>query len=129
VRLRLCAQRRKTLVRVHQGSAGHRLKSAAAHNVLIPERNEKERGSAMHIILKRSFPWFPMVLAAGWIVMVGLAISDLAWFAAASASFGGRPTAASALKAVPAAGTAVKVPVGVAPCTAAAIAPAARIIR
>jgi len=41
----------------------------------------------MHIILKRSFPWFPMVLAAGWIVMVGLAISDLAWFAAASASF------------------------------------------
>src|SRR2546426_8443591 len=41
----------------------------------------------------------------------------------------GRPTAASAPKAVPAAGTAVKVPVGVAPCTAAATAPAARMIR
>ena len=81
----------------------------------------------MHIILKRSFPWFPVVLAAGWILMMSLAIRDLAWFAAASASFDGRSTVASARKAVPPA-RAVKMPIGVTPCAAAAIVPAARII-
>jgi len=82
----------------------------------------------MRIILKRSFPWFPVVLATGWILMMSLAVRDLAWFAAASSSFDGRSTVASAPKAVPAA-TTVKMPIGVTPCAAAAIAPAARIIR
>jgi hypothetical protein len=81
----------------------------------------------MHMILKRSFPWFPVVLAAGWILMMGLAIRELAWFAAASASFDGRSTVASAPKAVPPA-TAIKIPIAVTPCAAAGIAPAARII-
>ena len=82
----------------------------------------------MQIILKRGFPWFPVILATGWVSMMGLAIRDLAWFAAASESFNGRSTVASALKAVPPA-TAVKMPIGVTPCTAAAIAPTARMIR
>ena len=82
----------------------------------------------MQIIVKRRFPWFPVVLAAGWVLMMSLAVRDLAWFAAASASFDGRSTVASAPKAVPSP-TAVKMPMGVTPCAAAAIAPAARMIR
>jgi hypothetical protein len=80
----------------------------------------------MRIILRESFPWFPVVLAAGWILMMGLATRDLAWFAAASASLDGRSTVASAPKGV---SPMVKKPVGVTPCAAAAIAPAARMIR
>jgi hypothetical protein len=81
----------------------------------------------MRIILKRSFPWFPVVLAAGWILMMSLAVRDLAWFAAASASLDGRSTVASAPKAVSPAR--VRMPIGVTPCAAAAFAPAARIVR
>jgi len=69
----------------------------------------------MRIILKRNFPWFPVVLAAGWVLMMSLAIPELEWFAAASASFG--PPGASVAKAVSPASTAV------APCAAAALAP------
>jgi len=83
----------------------------------------------MQIRLKRGFPWFPVVLAAGWISMMALAIHDLAWFAASGASLDGhRSTVALAAKAVPSA-TAVSLPIGGRPCAAAAIAPAARIIR
>jgi len=75
----------------------------------------------MRIILKRNFPWFPVVLAAGWVLMMSLAIPELEWFAAASASFG--PPGASGAKAVSPASTAVKVPIRVAPCAAATLAP------
>jgi len=75
----------------------------------------------MRIVLKRSFPWFPVVLAAGWVLMMSLAIPELEWFAAASASF--RPPVTSVTKAVSPASTAVKVPIRVAPCAAAALAP------
>lgn len=74
----------------------------------------------MRIILKRGFPWFPVVLAAGWVLMMSLAIPELEWFAATSASFGRSVT--SVAKAVSPAATAVKVPIRVAPCAAAALA-------
>jgi len=35
----------------------------------------------MDIVLKRSFPWFPVVLAAGWMLMTILTVRDLAGFA------------------------------------------------
>jgi hypothetical protein len=57
-----------------------------------------------------------------------MAIRDLAWFAASGASLDGRSAAASAPAVVPSA-TAVKIPIGVMPCAAAAVAPAASIIR
>jgi hypothetical protein len=75
----------------------------------------------MRIILKRSFPWFPVVLAAGWVLMMSLAIPELEWFAATSASLGRSVT--SAAKAVSPATAAVKVPILAAPCRAAALAP------
>jgi len=75
----------------------------------------------MRLILKRRFPWFPVVLAAGWVLMMSLAIPELEWFAATSASFGRSVT--SVAKAVSPAATAVKVPIRVAPCAAAALAP------
>jgi len=81
----------------------------------------------MRINLKRSFPWFPVVLTAGWISMMSLAVRDLAWFAAAGASLDGRSNVASAPEAVSPA--IVRMPTGVISCAAAAIAPAARIIR
>jgi len=82
----------------------------------------------MIIVVRRSFPWFPVALAAGWILMMSLAVRDLAWFSAASMSFGDRTTPASSSVAVPA-GKAVKPGVGLAPCAAAAITPAVRVIR
>ena len=44
----------------------------------------------MVFTVKRSFPWFPLVLAIGWMLMMSLAVRDLAWFAAAAASFRGQ---------------------------------------
>jgi len=75
----------------------------------------------MRIILKRNFPWFPLVLAAGWVLMMSLAIPELEWFAAASAAFG-RPVA-SVAKAVSPATPAVKAPMRVAHCAATSLAP------
>jgi hypothetical protein len=55
----------------------------------------------MQIRLKRGFPWFPVVLAAGWSLMMVLTIQDLAWFANASPSFGRSAAVATASSAVP----------------------------
>jgi len=38
----------------------------------------------MQIVVRRSVPWFPLVLAAGWLFMLSLALRDLSWFATAS---------------------------------------------
>ncbi len=67
----------------------------------------------------RSVPWFPLVLAVGWILMVSLAMVEMASFAAATASLGSRVASAPA-NAVPPATTKATVPVKVAPAAAAA---------
>ena len=81
----------------------------------------------MVITVRRSFPWFPAALAAGWALMLSLTLRDLAWFAAAGASLDGR-TGISAVAPIETAAP-IKMPVGVAPCAAVGIAPAARTIR
>ena len=76
----------------------------------------------MRKALRRTVPWFPLVLAVGWILMVSLAIAEMASFAAATASLASTEASAPA-NAVPHATTTVTVPVKVAPSAAAAIAP------
>ena len=78
----------------------------------------------MVIIVRRSFPWFPVALAVGWALMLSLALRDLTWFAAAGASLDGQ-TGISAVMPIATAAP-IKIPVGVAPCAAAAIAPISR---
>ena len=76
----------------------------------------------MQIVVRRSVPWFPLVLAAAWVLMLGLALRDLAWFAEASFESHSRPAVVSRM--LPSSAAAKK---KVAPCPAAAIAPAAQL--
>jgi hypothetical protein len=82
----------------------------------------------MLIRVRRSFPWFPILLVAGWGLMMSLAIRDLAWFAAAGASLESRLSPVTVPDRAPPA-AAIKLRVPATPCTAAAIVPAARLIR
>ena len=84
-------------------------------------------GLAMVITVRRNFPWFPVALAIGWVLMMSLAVRDLGWFARFSSALGdpAQPTA-TANSASSAA--AVKMPLGTSPC-AAAIAPLAHSIH
>jgi hypothetical protein len=93
-----------------------------------PERNGKGRGReglAMVITVRRNFPWFPVALAIGWVLMMSLTVRDLGWFARFSSALGDpiRPTATAhpVSSAAP-----IKTPLATSPC-AAAIAPLARI--
>ena len=89
-----------------------------------PERRwprEGREGPAMVITVRRNFPWFPVALAIGWVLMMSLAVRDLGWFARFSSALGDhvRPTAsANPLSSA----SAVKTPLATSPC-AAAIAP------
>ena len=76
---------------------------------------------AMVITVRRNFPWFPVALAIGWVLMMSLAVRDLGWFVRFSSALGDhvRPTATA--NPVPSAAT-VKTPLTTSPC-AAAIAP------
>lgn len=78
----------------------------------------------MQIVVRRSVPWFPLVLAAAWVLMLGLAVRDLAWFAGASFESHSRPAAVSRM--LPSSAAARK---KVVPCSDAAIAPAAQVLR
>ena len=76
---------------------------------------------AMVITVRRNFPWFPVALAIGWVLMMSLTVRDLGWFARFSSALGDhvRPTAsANPLSSA----SAVKTPLATSPC-AAAIAP------
>src|SRR5436190_1896750 len=89
-----------------------------------PERNGKRRGReglAMVITVRRNFPWFPVALAIGWVLMMSLTVRDLGWFARFSSGLEdpAGPTA-TANPVSPA--SAVKTPLATSPC-AAAIAP------
>ena len=76
----------------------------------------------MHIVVRRSVPWFPLVLAAGWVLMLSLALRDLSWFAGASFDGYARPPVVSKSISSAAARS------NVAPCSAAVLAPAARVV-
>jgi hypothetical protein len=88
---------------------------------------EEREGLAMVITVRRNYPWFPVALAIGWVLMMSLAVRDLGWFAGFSSTLGdhGRPMATvnSASSAA-----AVKTPIDRAPC-AAAIVPLAHSIH
>ena len=83
--------------------------------------DEGREGLAMVITVRRNFPWFPVALAIGWVLMMSLTVRDLGWFARFSSALGDhvRPTAsANPLSSA----SAVKTPLATSPC-AAAIAP------
>ena len=83
--------------------------------------DEGRDGLAMVMTVRRNYPWFPVALAIGWVLMMSLAVRDLGWFARFSSALGNhaQPTAAANSASFAAA---VKAPLGTSPC-AAAIAP------
>jgi hypothetical protein len=87
--------------------------------------DEGRDGLAMVITVRRNYPWFPVALAIGWVLMMSLAVRDLGWFARFSSALGDpeQPTAT----ANSASSAAVKTPLGTSPC-AAAITPLAHSI-
>ena len=76
----------------------------------------------MVIVVRRSFPFFPVLLAIGWVLMMSLSLRDLAWFAAAGASFDNQPPRGMAVDGA-SAGRASRIPIGPARRTATLISP------
>jgi len=83
--------------------------------------DEGRDGLAMVITVRRNYPWFPVALAIGWVLMMSLAVRDLGWFARFS-SASGNPAQPTAAANSASSAAAVKTPLGTSPC-AAAIAP------
>ena len=75
----------------------------------------------MVLTVRRNFPWFPMALAIGWVLMMGLTVRDLGWFARFSSALGNHVGPTATATPVPSAAT-VKTPLATSPC-AAVIAP------
>ena len=75
----------------------------------------------MVITVRRNFPWFPVALAIGWVLMMSLTVRDLGWFAGFSSGLGDHVRATATANPVSSA-SAVKTPLATSPC-AAAIAP------
>jgi hypothetical protein len=81
----------------------------------------------MVITVRRNYPWFPVALAIGWVLMMSLAVRDLGWFARFSSALGDRAQSTATANGASSA-AAIKTPLGTSPC-AAAIVPLAHSIH
>jgi hypothetical protein len=81
----------------------------------------------MVITIRRSFPWFPAALAVAWVLMMGLVMRDLTWFADFSSAISHRALVMAAAGSESSAPV-VRLPVRASDC-ATAVAPLARSIQ